>query len=234
MNTEQEEEYKLEVLAVNPEQVWRQIAALDNLAGFACGPAEMRIIHDLYFDTPDEALRRHCVLRLRDQDGTLRFGFKTNLCRAEGRVLRREVEVEPTPAGWERMRQEVAAIGVNLPEIAPAGPPAEWPIQAGLALRQDRTTRRVARPVLRDGKIVAEMALDATTYHLRRGDVTTYEIEIEAAGEQSKNHLSPGKGGSCTEVIETVAAALMRLFPGCLRPSPTGKYERGRHLEAQE
>lgn len=235
MINELEVEYKLEVIGEDPGAIWQQIRGLNQLGEFALGPVETRIIHDLYFDTPDEALRRRCVLRLRYQDGTLRLGFKANLRRVGGRASRREVEVEPTPAGWERMRQEVAAIGVILPAITPAGPPATWPIQAGLVLQQDRTTRRIARPVLREGEVVAEMALDATTYHLRRGDITAYEIEIEAIPHPSqpvevKSRSPDRKRVSNADAIESVAAALMRLFPGCLRPSPVGKYERGRRL----
>ncbi|MCC7106285.1 MAG: hypothetical protein IT307_14180 [Chloroflexi bacterium] len=93
-----------------------------------------------------------------------------------------------------------------------------WFRRAGLVLIQHRSTERIARLARRDGLELAEVALDTTTYHLRTGDRTVREVELEAVGAAGEDEP------------RALAESLMAAYPGQLEPSSVGKLRRGLEL----
>jgi inorganic triphosphatase YgiF len=108
--------------------------------------------------------------------------------------------------------------GVRLVEADPVGAdPEGWLQSARLETDQDRRTVRRPLAVARNGRDVAEIALDITTFVLGIYEVTFREVEVESTT------------GDTAEIL-VVGDAIVELFNGRLRPSECNKHQRGLDL----
>lgn len=206
----------------------RDQATLDELAerrelgGRALRPGPEHAIHDRYWDTPaGDLASRRANLRLRLQDGQPKFTLKRFGSAERGLFQRGELELPASAESWATIRATLAADGLSWPAPTEAEQgPSDWLRAAGLAMTQDRETRRRVLLVEEGGRAVVEIALDETTYHLGRYDVLFREVEIESLDEDVQPVLLLGR-------------ALEQDFGGRLTPSNHGKYRRGLDLAAR-
>ncbi|MFN8522474.1 MAG: CYTH domain-containing protein [Chloroflexota bacterium] len=219
----EEIEYKLAAVGPDPRATLDRIAALEMLGGYAIGPVMPHQIHDIYFDTPERGLGDlRLSLRLRTQDGHTRFTAKGSLGSQNGLFRRQELELPAAWDNWCQVRDALNGAGAALTVANDQhGGPRDWIVRAGLQVTQDRETHRRARNVLVGDVPAAELAIDATTYHLGPRTVEYREIEIEQL---------PGSAIDARALGEL----LQLLFPGELEPATMGKYSRGLKLSAQE
>jgi len=182
---------------------------LDELAGLRLGAGETAQMSDVYLDTDDRALQGAGLFcRRRDLGDRVLLTVKRRDIGRPGAVHRRDE--------WE----------LELPRtLAADAGPDEWP--AGEAREQVRTAARgrplqplaeihqtrLARPVTRDGHLVAELSLDTLTFVVGDGaQAPQYEVEAELKGEGGEPELA------------LLAEALQRDLG--LVPQPLPKFER--------
>jgi inorganic triphosphatase YgiF len=211
-------EFKLLVVG-GDVRLLEEMAGVERLGAWGFRPAGRRVIRDRYFDTASGALRSAgASLRLRVENGTAKITLKSDREVQSGLFSRREVESVATPNFCRTIARELADVGVSLSPVRQGDDPSTWFRSAGLVLIQDRSTERVALLALWEGFEMAEVALDTTTYHLRTGDQTIREVELESLGAAEGDEL------------RALAEVLMAAFPGQLEPSSVGKLRRGLDL----
>ena len=217
-----EVELKLTVVGDDPDGLLDAVATLERLGEYDLGRPRRHRLRDIYWDTPERGLREHgLTLRLRRMDDQALFTAKGGTSARDGLFRRYELERPATLDNWQVVRDVLAAGGVDLDgSAAPEGSPAEWLADCGLIVTQDRTTDRRAREVQDSGRVVAELALDHTTYGFRALTADYREIEVEQVGDAPIDLVALG-------------AHLTAAFPGRLEPSTMGKYSRGLTLERQ-
>jgi len=213
-----EREAKLVIRDARPEVVADAIAALDRLAGCRLVPAADVALRDVYLDTPARALSaRGDALRLRAAGGETLLALKGSSREVDPGVLEREeIEAPWSAASLARLRTLLAARGIALPEVPARGTPVAALRAMGLEVLQERTTkRRLRNAVDGGGARLAELAVDAVTYHLEAGAVRHDEVEIEAKASGGAAYLS------------RAAEALRARFGASLIPWVHGKLETG-------
>ena len=206
-------------LVARDRAVLDELAALDRVAGYALRPAPTLEIRDRYWDTPDRRLgARGISLRIREQGGAPRLTTKGPGTIEGGLARHPELELAADAAGWEAIRRHLERSGVAL-AAAPLDRPeaSAWLLAAGLQVTQDRRTARRVLLASRDGRDVAELALDVTTYQLGLYDVVFREIEVESLGGDLRHVLAIGE-------------ALRARFGERVAPSAQNKYARGLDL----
>ncbi len=215
-------ELKLTVVGDDPDGLLDVVAALERLGEYELGLPRRHRLRDVYWDTPKRQLRQHgLTLRLRRMDDQVLFTAKGGTSAKDGLFRRYELERPATFENWHVVRTVLKAGGVSLDGfVAREGSPAEWMAASGLIVTQDRTTDRRTREVCRDGTVVAELALDRTTFRFRTLVVEYREIEVEQVGDREVDLTSLGQ-------------VLAEAFPGRLEPSTMGKYKRGLTIEKQ-
>lgn len=141
----------------------------DALGPYALGPARRLMIVDTYYDTADLGLGARGVgLRRREENGVALYTLKMRESATEGVVRRREVEVEATPANWERL---LVQAGARPDQVVPI-----------LTVRTDRIQREVSY----QGHGVAVASFDRVDY----GDgLLFWDVEFELVGEAEEAHL---------------------------------------------
>jgi CHAD domain-containing protein len=182
-----------------------RLQQIDRLAGYTLGPHQVEELCDTFLDTAGRAiLSAGYYCRQREYGGVPGVWITVkSLGGGEGAVFRRE------------------ELQISLP--APQ-PPAEWPagplrdrvlgwiggepLVALFCFRQVRTVR----PVLRDGRPVAELSLDEVYLDVGRREETFLELEIELAAE----------GGDAD--LAAMVAELQAVQP--LLPPERSKFER--------
>jgi inorganic triphosphatase YgiF len=213
-----EREAKLVIRDARPEAVADAVAALDELAGARLVPAGEVILRDVYVDTPARTLgERGDGLRLRMADGETLLALKGASREVDPGVQEREeIEAPWSAAALDRLRALLAARGLTLREAPRAAEPVATLRAMGLETLQERTTHRRLRNAVEAGSArLAELAIDAVTYHLAGGDVRHHEVEIEA------------KAPAGAAYLPRAAAALSARFGGSLIPWNHGKLELG-------
>ncbi|HMK35362.1 MAG TPA: CYTH domain-containing protein [Desulfomonilaceae bacterium] len=187
-------------------------------------PKPDRLIHDIYFDTADGSLgKKRWALRLRVVGGRLWVALKGPGEPVQSAGIRRpEVELPWSQTAvdniLERLSKLVTDFSVHTIPVGLSGQDAF--IAMGFQIIQDRHTNRRIRDVCSTcGELLAEMALDAVTYHLRDQDLFHDEIEIEA-----KSPADPA-------VLKTVVSYLLQRFGPRLRRWNHGKLATGKTLE---
>ena len=214
----QEVEAALVVVAQAPHAVLDQIATRSSLGGFLLCPHPDRQIHDTYYDTTDSALGARCFsLRLRRLDGRVLLTLKGAAAGADATLkTRRELEAEWSAATLHDVLAELAQHGIHLPS-PPLGDPSQSLTALGLHIIQERHTHRRPREVSRGmgAPVLAEMALDAVTFHLPGREVRHCEIEVEAAH------------GATPADVKEISRALQEAYPGRLQPWPFAKLTLG-------
>lgn len=213
-----EREAKLVIRDARPEAVADAIAALDHLAGCRLVSAGEVALRDVYLDTPARALsERGHGLRLRVADGETLLALKGSGREVDPGVLEREeIEAPWSAAALDRLRALLAARGIRLRAAPSSGEPLAAMQAMGLEALQKRATHRRLRNALGEGGVLlAELAIDAVTYHLDAGAVRHHEVEIEA------------KSADGAVYVPLAAAALRVRFGASLIPWLHGKLEIG-------
>jgi CHAD domain-containing protein len=198
--------------AVPNRAVYRQLARLKTLAGYALRPAGVGQVADRYFDTADGRLRAGgFACRLRTEGDTIVATLK-GLGGAQGAVHRRAEEEArlaqwtPDPAAW--------------PESAARTLALELAAEAPLAPLFDLTQRRARADLYDSERRVAQLSLDYVRTDLtglrRPARAVYYELEVELAAD--------GREADLTAVVAELAGVWE------LRPEPRSKYERALEL----
>ncbi|MDR7544495.1 MAG: CYTH domain-containing protein [Armatimonadota bacterium] len=221
-----ETEFSLTIAAADPEATSLAVVSLARLGPYRLQPGPLLLLRDLYFDTPEEALRAaHVTLRIRSVGGELWVALKGDEERLPGAGVRR-LEIErPWPEGAPEVAAELDARGLGglrFSHLPGAGDPRASVRAVGLAVVQDRECQRAVRHLVESGDpgaTAAEMAVDAVVYHLPGVDVRHYEVEFEARGP----------GGA--DAARRAAALLHDAFRPALRPGVGSKLAIGRALE---
>ena len=225
MDRGHEVEAALIVYADAPQAIEQCLAALQTLAEFSLLPRATETIEDIYFDTADRSLQARLIaLRIRRLDGTALVTMKADSHRTVAGEDRLEIESPWSSSGLHTVLSELRSRGVGMPgspgELGSADPAA---VMASLGLEQvqTRVTTRTPRDVIARGaesEPVAELAIDAVTYHFGEGRVRLLEVEVEAKG----------RGEAST--VEQITARLRDEFPAQLRPWPYGKLPTGKAI----
>jgi inorganic triphosphatase YgiF len=184
---------------IAPEQVERVA-----LAPYQLGQRAFHPLRDSLLDTPDRALRRqNHTLRLRKDGARLFLTLKGARVSQGDTDIRPEWELEITEAVADNPDAWPAEIRERVRSLA-----GEAPLRVLFHVYNDRTTW----DVYRDGKIVAEIALDRGTIHAGALEEAMHELEVEAK-----------KGDR--EDIAAIVAPLVAALP--LVPESRGKAARG-------
>jgi len=162
-----------------------RLAAVARLAGYEVGPGEPRHDRDLFLDTADRRLlRAGWYLRRREQAGGVTLTLK-------GAAPAAALPGGVTPAAVAREEVSVAVDPAAPPTALPPGPLAERvaalsggrPLAPLAELRQER----LARPLRRDGREVAELSLDTVEVPAAGGRPgrrwREVEVELREGGE---------------------------------------------------
>lgn len=221
-----EVEIALVIAAADPRAVAAQVADLTEIARYRLIPRGTTAFHDVYVDTPEgtlDALR--WALRLREIDGITWITLKgPSTDRPAGGITRWEVDRPWSADALEAVLRAMRAGGAGAPVSLPHPiMNAQLKVLHGLGfvVVQDRETWRTLRDVLGPmpgDPIVAELSVDAVTYHLPGSDVRHFEVEVEARSESGEQALGP------------IAAALIRRFAPALRHRTGSKLAIGKAI----
>jgi inorganic triphosphatase YgiF len=220
-------ELTLAICSKAPSVLRDKIAALVELGDYALIPGPPLAIHDTYFDTKDEALRRSLwALRIRivgEKRLITAKGPATVL--NSGIVSRTEIEREWSRSAPDELRALLIKLGVS-PAVESTlfceNDPVLTMLELGLTVIQKRHVIRLPRQVApKDDKkdAWAELVIDSVAYAFRGQTVRHFELEIEL--------LKSGK----THELNGLVAALKHLHGNELRPWPHGKLSTGRAIE---
>ncbi len=172
-----------------------------NWQPYALGERKLLRQTNLYFDTPDHALRQHqYALRLRNENGELIVTLKGPNQASAGIHQRLEEEAHTTsnePAAWPPLIMDRLHPIIAGQKLAPY-----------LRIENERE----AWPVLHDGQLIGELALDTGTIFAGEQRGPIHELEWEL------------KGGSEAD-FQTLYGMIGAMLP--LRPSTISKLERG-------
>jgi inorganic triphosphatase YgiF len=209
------------VIADNVRTVFKDLANIRKILQYDLRVKPLERIHDGYFDTPEGVLRRRkIVLRIRHVGHDVLITVKSNPRKLKGKgVERTEVELP-----WSRASLFKAVKRLKLQEITVKNPrfskisPKEVLARYGLQEIQERSTIRRVRNVVPEGRqrpVLAELALDITTFIFGNARVRIYEMEIEA------------KAAGSSHSIQKIAEAIAALYPGSLSYWVHGKFVTG-------
>lgn len=183
-------EASLVVVGSDAAATLRRVAGRNVLAGRRLGSPRRLRLRDVYLDLPGELLlRAGRAFRLRRGDGPPTLTLKGGDRPGEGPGVEREEREAPWGPEAEALLRRVAAAGeagdVDAAAVAEAAREEREPLPAlaaaGFRVLQDRTTRRIVRPILEDGRAVGELAVDEVRFDAGGRDCVHREIEVEAA-----------------------------------------------------
>ena len=169
-------------LAIPDEETYRRLQQAGQLAGFKLSPAQIKEVHDSYWDTADLAIKKAGYsCRKREYNGSRIVTLK-QLEGAKGAVHKRE-EFEVSLAGDE--------------------PPAQWPDGPArdlilqftnhepmfrlFDLRQVRVVRCMSSP---GERTVAELSLDEVRLQVNEREQVYFELEVELLPEGTEHDLA--------------------------------------------
>ena len=199
------------IVSEDPLAIVDRAASMTSVGRFALRPNGRKKIHDVYFDTVDGLFRRRRVnLRVREVDGE-RF---VTLKRSPGGFSWRRGERQETELPWSQ--ESLASIGSQLKDSGFRGEihlensdPVEVMKTSGLVVLQDRETDRHQSVVFSTddpSKGLAELDVDTVLYHFKQGDITLFELELEAksdGGRESLRLLREALGEGLGEVVRS-------------------------------
>ena len=218
-------EFVLVVSSQDPMATVRDISGLVSVGNFEMRPGGHEKIHDVYFDTPEGALRRKkMTLRIREVNNEYFITLKQNPgLFSRKRDERQELQLPWSPDSFDRVFAEFERRGIRLDRAkGRASNPSEALRNVGLKILQDRETERQTRLVLHGndiGPVLAELAIDSVTYHFDGRDIRLYELEIEAKSESGR------------AMLKDVRREILEEFSSELRPWKWGKLATGRAIE---
>lgn len=207
-----ETEAALVIRSNNAERIANEIAALDTLGANRLESPETQRIHDIYFDTREQALQKQkLALRIRALNGETLITLKGPSRRQAGGAQERlEIEAPWSRQALARVVRELRdrKIAVAMPRQSFAQDDAIATLtRLGFRIVQDRMTRRRARQVVARAApqaTLAELAVDAVTFRFGKQRVRLHEIEIEAKTPRAR--------------LGDLARRLETMFKPALRP----------------
>ncbi|MEW6532505.1 MAG: CYTH domain-containing protein [Thermodesulfobacteriota bacterium] len=223
-----EAELTLVICSEEPAVLCDKVAALEELGGFTLIPGPPLTIHDTYFDTEDQTLRRKSwALRIRIVADTWLITAKGPATVLDsGIISRTEIEREWSRSALDELRALLEKLGVgpfvkSLPFCE--SDPVRAMLELGLSVIQRRHVIRLPRQVAPKGAkkdAWAELVIDSVSYDFGSQTVRHFELEIELI-----------KFGM-THELKRLVAALKHLCGNELRPWPYGKLSTGLAIEA--
>lgn len=219
-------ELVLMVKSQDPEAVVDRLRGLTRLDKYQLRSKPPTTIHDVYFDTEDGSLRRNRLnLRIRQAAGE----YYITLKRSPGLLSWRRNERQETELPWSQeslvhMLDEILKGGIRLPKPSFVGSlgPVEALMSAGLAILQDRETRRFPREIVEaNGStvVIAELAIDSVSYSFGMDKIRLYEVELEAKSKKGRS------------LLKVLSKQLVALFGTELKEWRFGKLATGRAIE---
>jgi inorganic triphosphatase YgiF len=221
-------EASLLIWSEDPQEVASQIAGLAAIGNYRLVHHGPITIHDVYFDTPDHALRtQELALRVREVGARHWVTLKGHSQPTdwEGGVERLEIEILWSKDALARVAKELLDRGI---EILPQrwdfddAHPLDVMASLGLEAVQDRESRRRVRNILKgeeSSSVLAELAIDSVVYHFGGQGIRHHEVEVEA------------KERGSSSVIKTVAESLVAMYRPALRRWDHSKLATGKAIE---
>ena len=196
----QESEIALIINAEQPRKVVERIGSLPSIANYKLLPRGSEEIHDVYFDTLDDAFQpQKLALRIREERNETLITLKgPSRLEDGGGVERIEIEGPWSKDMLATIVEQLADWGIEMPppdQEFDLKDPRDYLMDRGFKVVQDRRTRRQVRDVVRageeDGPRLAELAIDSVVYHFASHKIHHYEVEIEAKTEEGLRPLKP-------------------------------------------
>lgn len=220
-------EATLIICSADPREAARKIAALTSIGNYRLQAQDSQTIHDLYFDTPDTALKtRNLSLRIREIGGKKWITLKGRSQRSDwGGVERMEIEEPWSESALTGVATELMDRNIRMPHKIhefDVGEPVDVMFRLGLEVVQHRETHREVRNVVggeTGNFILAELAIDSVVYHFNDRTTCHHEVEIEA------------KVKDASPVLRTVIEALIAMFGPTLRRWDYSKLATGKAIE---
>lgn len=218
-----EVEAKLLISVQSPAGTLRRLAELRSVGRYRLVPEETRRIVDSYLDLPGGLLGDQRIgVRLRQSGDTTLVTLKADSHDHDGTSDRLEIELPWSRPALEEVFAELARHGIPLPPLPGdvSGKPVDVLAGIGFRVVQRRDLTRLPREVLLEDARgpLAELAIDTVVYHFGDDSFRVHEVEVEAKGDGDR------------DVVEEVAAELLRTFPDELRPWRHGKLPTGNAL----
>ena len=169
-------------LTIPDEGTYRRLQQAGQLAGFKLSPAQIKEVHDSYWDTADLAIKKAGYsCRKREYNGSRIVTLK-QLEGAKGAVHRRE-------------EFEVSLAGDEPPARWPDGPARDLMLQFTnhepmvmlFDLRQVRVVRCMSSP---GERTVAEFSLDEVRLQVNEREQVYFELEVELLPEGTEHDLA--------------------------------------------
>jgi inorganic triphosphatase YgiF len=184
---ERETETALLICAEDPASLARRIARIVKVAGYQLLRRPPVRLRDLYFDTPDGALRKQqLAVRLRESDRVKLITLKGPAQRAIGGGLQRlEIEARWSRAALRRVVRELVdrSVIVQPRRLEADARPLTVMNSLGFEIVQGRETNRTVRDVVlagRKGPRLAELAVDSVVYRFGDEEIRLHMVEVEA------------------------------------------------------
>jgi inorganic triphosphatase YgiF len=180
------------IIKDNADSTRKELAGVRHILNYDLKPKPPRIVHDTYYDTPENSLRQRKIsLRTRRVRDNLLISTKSDIRRISGNIIRRR----ETELIWsyDSVRLLARTLKLKNPATSVArfqSVPASTTLTTmGLNVIQERRTLREARDVTRKGKssasTLAEVAIDRVTYTFPDIKVRLSEVEVEAKSPRS-------------------------------------------------
>lgn len=226
-DTPRELEVSFIIISGDPKDTFEHLVGLKLAGNYRLLPRSSQNIHDIYFDTKEEALKSaHASLRIRNVNNNSLITLKGAPDFTDwGGTDRPEIENNWSKTALERIEQELNQLKIP---FAPAEKfysqkPVEMLEHMGFQIIQNRQTvrqlRHVVDPGEEDSPLLAEFALDCVTYHFENLAVHHREIEIEAKADGNEI------------ILKAIVDDLLESFPGKLRPWIYSKLATGKAVE---
>lgn len=207
-------------------EIVEDFAGTKSILHYDLKPRPVERIRDTYFDTVTGSVRkRRMVVRLRMLNRRLFITLKSNPRLLEGKGVRRtEIEL---PWSQESLSRVSGILGVKSRAVAGRNFSSLSPVRVlatlGLQRVQERVTVRQVRDVFDRGALrqrIAEIAIDQTTFIIKRARMKIIEVEIEA----KKTGLFPR--------VQKLAEALVARYPSSIRHWVYGKLLTGLAIQS--
>jgi uncharacterized protein YjbK len=217
-----EREATLVVVSERPEELFSRIDGFTSIGPYTLIPSISLKIEDHYLDTAEKALTRcKWALRTRNLGPETGIALKGPSTATDwGGVERVEMDLVWNPDSLSKVLSELRGhrLGVTLREDWKFSPdPLRTLTAAGLQVVQHRRTARRSKKVVKTetNAEAAELALDSVVYFLAEGEVSHFEIEIEAR-----------EIGDC-DAVKMISEFLRNLFGSQLLPWTHSKLATG-------
>jgi len=214
------------IIKENSEAVVNKLTGLLSIRGYRLDPLPTKRIRDIYFDNAGGDLRkRRTNLRIREIDDATYISVKSNTRRTlKGAIMRKEVEVPWTRSTFESVLKDLKLERHGGSSSNQFSDTTAVQAMEGIGLRriQDRETMRQVRNIsapLRPGTVLAELAIDLVTYHIRNHDIAISEVEVEEKASKSSS------------VVRDVTEALIEDYKPALQKWGHGKLVTGLALQ---